>query len=144
MPSIGKFKLYIISLIRPMAKSTFNIHDPIGLSFLYMLRLELSPLRSHKFNYDFADTASNLCSCNDGVENTDHFFLKCSNFSDQRETLLRSVNDILQNYNIDIAFENYRFFLYGHHLLSSSDNKVILHASIKSIKESKRFSTQAE
>ena len=143
MPSIGKFKSHIISLIRPMAKSTFNIHDPIGLRFLHMLRLELSPLNSHKFNYNFADTDSNLCSCNDGVENTDHFFLKCSNFLTQRETLQRSVNDILLNYNVHIACDNYRFFLYGHHLISQSDNKVILQASIKFIKDSKRFSIQS-
>ena len=108
-----------------MAKS-----DPIGLRFLHMLRLELSPLKSHKFNYNFADTDSNLCSCNDGVENTDHFFLKCSHFLTQRETLLRSVNDILLNYNVHIACDNYRFFLYGHHLISQSDNKVIPQASI--------------
>ena len=144
MPSIGKFKLHIISLTRPMAKSIFKVHDPIGLRFLFMLRLELSPLRSHKFNYNFADTNSNVCACNDGIENTDHYFLKCSNFSNQRRTLLRSVNDILKKYNVYIAVDNYRFFLYGHHLLSQADNKVILHASIKFIKETKRFSNQAD
>ena len=142
MPSIGEFKSHMISLIRPMAKSTFDIHDPIGLRFLFMLRLELSPLRSHKFNHNFADTDSNLCSCNDGAENTDHFFLKCSNFSNQRVILLESVNNIIldHNHNMHIAFVNYRFFLYGHHLLSLSDNKTLLQASIKFIKDSKRFS----
>ncbi len=142
MPSIGEFKSHMISLIRPMAKSTFDIHDPIGLRFLFMLRLELSPLRSHKFNHNFADTDSNLCSCNDGAENTDHFFLKCSNFSNQRVFLLESVNNIILNHyhNMHIAFDNYRFFLYGHHLLSLSDNKTLLQASIKFIKDSKRFS----
>ena len=143
MPSIGKFKSHIISLIRPMAKSTYNIHDPIGLRFLHMLRLELSPLNSHKFNYNLADTDCNLWSCNVGVENTDYFFLECSNFLTQRETLQRSVNDILLNYNVHIACDNYRFFLYGHHLISQSDNKVILQASIKFVKDSKRFSIQS-
>ena len=144
MPSIGKFKRHILSLTRPLAKSIFNVHDPIGLRFLFMLRLELSPLRSHKFNHNFADTNSNTCSCNDGVENNEHFFLKCSYFSNQRQTLLRSVNDILQKYDVYIALDNYRFFLYGHHLLSQADNRDILHASIKFIKESKRFSNQAD
>ena len=141
MPSIGKFKLHILSLARPVAKSIFNIYDPIGLHFLFMLRLELSSLWIHKFNYNSADTNSYVCSCSDCVENTDHFFLKCSYFSNQRQTLLRSVNNILQKYNVYLAFDNYRFFLYGHHLLSQADNRDILHASIKFIKESKRFST---
>ena len=136
MPSIGKFKLHIISLIRPMARSIFNIHEPIGLRFIFMLRLGLSPLRSHKFNYNFTDTDSNLCSCNGGVENTYHFLLKCSNFLNQRITLLRSINDILVNYNV--------FFNFGHHLLSHANNKDILQATIKFIKDSERFKNYAE
>ena len=143
MPSIGKFKLHVISLIRQIAKSLFNIHDPIGIRFFYMLRLKLSPLRDHKFNYNFADTDTNACLCNNGTENTDHFLLKCIFFLDQRETLLKPVNDILQNYNVHIALDDYRFFLYGHHLLSQEDNKSILCATIKFIKDSKRFSSNA-
>ena len=50
-----------------------------------------------------------------------------------------TANDILRNYNLADASESFRFFLYGHHLLTDSDNKKILCATIKFIKDSNRF-----
>ena len=46
MPSINTLKSHILSLIRPEKKSIFNIHDPLGLRYLFHLRVGLSPLRS--------------------------------------------------------------------------------------------------
>ena len=48
MPSIVKLKDYINSLIRPNVKSIFGIYDPVGIRFIFQLRLRLSPLRSQK------------------------------------------------------------------------------------------------
>ena len=45
-PLIGKLKEYLISLFRPNIKSTFDIHDPTGLRYIFQLRLKLSALRS--------------------------------------------------------------------------------------------------
>ena len=56
VPSFTSLKAHILSLIRPKAKSTFGVHDPRGLRFLFQLRVDLSPLRNHKRRYNFADT----------------------------------------------------------------------------------------
>ena len=51
VPSISSLKNYILSLIRPESKRFFKIHDPSGLRHLFQLRLRLSPLKSHKYNF---------------------------------------------------------------------------------------------
>ena len=55
-----------LSLIRPKIKSIFGVHDPLGLRYL-QLRVNLSPLRSHKRQHNFSDTPSEICECNLGV-----------------------------------------------------------------------------
>ena len=42
----------LFSLIRPKIKSTFGIHDALGLRYL----LQLIPLRSHERSHNFSDT----------------------------------------------------------------------------------------
>ena len=83
MQSIVKLKDYINSLIRPNVKSIFGIYDPVGIRFIFQLRLRLSPLRSHKWRHNFIDTTSDICHCKQGVENTDHFLLYCSSYTTQ-------------------------------------------------------------
>ena len=41
VPSLGLLKKDIISLIRPVPKSFFKIHDPIGLRYFFQLRVSL-------------------------------------------------------------------------------------------------------
>ena len=41
-------KVHIPSLIRPKTKSTFGVHDPLGLRYIFQLRVNLSPLRNHR------------------------------------------------------------------------------------------------
>ena len=59
--------------MRPIYKSVFNIHDPKGIKYLFQLRMNLNQLRSHK-KHNFADTPSDICACNQGIEDTRHFF----------------------------------------------------------------------
>ena len=139
MPTIGVFKSHLISLIRPNPKSTFNIHDPIGIRFLFMLRLGLSPLRSHKSCHDFLDTLSDICPCTLGTEDTEHFLLHCPLHADARVFLLNTISEIVLTYNTPRLSESYRFFLYGNHLLSESDNKKVLLSTIHYIKSTNRF-----
>ena len=80
MLSIVKLKDYINSLIRPNVKNIFGIYDPVGICFIFRLRLRLSPLRSHKWCHKFIDTTSDSCHCKQGVENTDHL-LYCSSYT---------------------------------------------------------------
>ena len=58
VPSFDIFKKHINSFFRPETRSIFGIHDPLGLKYLFQLRVGLSPLRSHKWRHNFADTPS--------------------------------------------------------------------------------------
>ena len=58
------------------------------------LRLGLSRLREHKFNYNFQNCINPLCSCGMDIESTSHFFLHCPLFDDKRITLLSTLNKI--------------------------------------------------
>ena len=112
IPSINILKSHILSLIRPVKKSIFNIHDPVGLRYLFYLRVGLSPLKSHKNRHGFADTPFDNCLCNHGVEDTNHFLFSCSLYAIQRATLIASVTAILQNYNLEtLVFKPIAFVL---------------------------------
>ena len=55
IPSFNILKNHTLSLIRPIKKTIFKIHDPVGLRYLFYLRVGLSPLRCHKNNHGFID-----------------------------------------------------------------------------------------
>ena len=122
-------------------KCFFGIHDHIGLRYLFQLRLSLSPLRSHKFHQNFINTPSDIYYCNQGIEDTRHFFLVCPFYVTQRVNLLTRVNEILQKYKLDHLGNQFKLYLYGHDSINHVDNRVILIATIKHIKETRRFST---
>ena len=126
MPSIVNLNDYINSLIRPNVKSIFGIYDPVGIRFIFQLRLRLSPLRSHKWRHNFIDTTSDICHCKQGVENTDHFLLYCSSYTTQRASLIVSTNEIILTNGLNDFSHQSDFYLYGHSSLSVSDNKIIL------------------
>ena len=58
------------------------------------------------------------CSCENGIENTEHFLMSCPFYAIEREYMLRNVSNTLQKYNLPGVNESYRFFLYGHHKLN--------------------------
>ena len=55
-------KSHLLSLIRPKIKSPFGIHDALGLRYLFQLRENLSPFRSHKRRHNFSVTPLILAS----------------------------------------------------------------------------------
>ena len=59
-PSVAVFKAKFLSknLPPPPAKSIFCIHDPIGLGYLFQLRVGLSKFNFHKFNHNFRYTSN--------------------------------------------------------------------------------------
>ena len=95
-PSYDTLKDHIISLLRPKPKSIFGIHDPLGIRFLFQLRVGLSPLRSHNRSHNFIDTLSNICNCNQGIEDTSHFLFSCPSCAISGATLVTSVIEIIQ------------------------------------------------
>ena len=60
-PSLDCLKGHVLSFLRPKNKSIFGVHDPIGLRYLFQLRVSLSRLRSHKGRHNFVDTPSDIC-----------------------------------------------------------------------------------
>ena len=84
------------ALIRPKAKNTFGVHDPLGLRFLFQLRVDLSPLRNHKRRYSLSDTPSGICEYNQDIEDTNHFSFEFLRYATQRANLAVKVIDILQ------------------------------------------------
>ena len=87
VPSFDILKKHINTFFRPKTKNIFGIHDPSGLRYLFQLRVSLSPLRSHKFRHNFADTLSEICRCNQGIEDTNHFLFSCPDYATPRATL---------------------------------------------------------
>ena len=61
-------------LIRAQSKSTFGVHDTLGLRYIFQSRMNLSPLRNYKTRHNFADTPSEICECNQNIEDTSHFY----------------------------------------------------------------------
>ena len=83
-----------------------------------------------------------LCSCGNDLESTEHFLLRCSQFVNERRTLL----SVLGNFNCSF-FENTgkvltQTLLFGNTSLNPSDNSKILSATIDFILSTKRFDEQ--
>ena len=126
--SVNVFKKTLFSIICPASKPVYNIHDPNGLSILTQLRVGLSKLNFHKFKHNFNDTLNPLCPINDGVEDTEHYFLLCHNYNVDRCDLLNSVNAILLPYGlINLSNEDLlKITLYCHEELPLESNSKIL------------------
>ena len=58
--SINIFKKRLLNKIRPKKRSFFGLSND-GVRYLTMLRMELSPLRAHKFRFGFSDTSDPFC-----------------------------------------------------------------------------------
>ena len=101
----------------------------------------LSSLRYHKKHHNFIDTSSDKRFCDNGIEDTNHFFFSCLFYATQRATLASSVIEILQKYNLNHLGNQSELYLYGHHSLNNTDNRKILLATLKYIKDTKRFLT---
>ena len=114
LPSFTSLKAHILSLIRPKIKSTFGIHDPLGLRYIFQLRVQLSPLRNHKRDHNFADTPSEICECNRDIEDTRHFLFECRRYARHRAILAIRIIEILQQNNLNHLGNLPELYLYGH------------------------------
>ena len=140
MPSYSTLKTHLLSFFRPKKRSIFNIHDPKGIRFLFQLRLGLSPLRSHKRRHNFEDTPSESCLCKIGAEDTKHFLFKCPFHATKRASLATKVIPILIRNNLNHLSDDEKLYLYGNDSINDNENKAILLATIKFIKDTNRFS----
>ena len=102
-------------------------------------------MRSHKKRYGFEDTPSDTCRCKTGIEDTRHFLLSCPFYTSKREIMVSSVSEILLknnlNYPANLPANELRMYLYGLTEISPADNRSILLATLKFIKDTNRFVT---
>ena len=131
-------KAHILKFIRPNPKSIYNIHDPVGLHYLFQLRTGLSSLRSHKYRHNFRDTPNANCNCQQGIEDTKHFLFECLQFANDRVRLGVKITNILLK-NLAQLASNVDLYIYGDDSLTLDDNKEVLVSTIQYIKNTGRF-----
>ena len=126
--------------IKPKRKEIYGVYDNNGLRYLTQLRLDLNPLKYYKFDHNFLDTVSSMCTSNDGVEDAEHFLLHFHEFKDIRNTLMSNVSQKIKS---DILSFNpntiVKTLLYGNKRYKKDVNTFILNQTIDFIKMSKRF-----
>ena len=138
--SISIFKNRLLSFIRPVQSSIFNVFYPIGIKLLTRLRLDFSHLNEHRFRHNFKNCMNPLCSCSLEIEDTLHYLLHCHHFSVCRRDLLNSVKTVFNNFESLPENAKKSILLYGDSSLDQNKNQIILQATINYIKASERFS----
>ena len=125
--------------IRPSENPIFNCHNPSGIKLITRLRLGLSHLREHKFRHNFQDILNPICSCGENIETTTHYLLHCSNYLNERMTLLTN----LQNVEENILDKNYsrlsEILLFDDSSFKDAKNTSILNSTIHYIFDTKRL-----
>ena len=109
------------------------------MQLLTRLRLRLSHLREHKFKHNFQDTLNPICNCGKDIENSCHYFLYCSLYTNERPALLNVIQGI-DNSILELGdFHIVEVLLYGRKLVDISSNTNILNATIGFLLETKTF-----
>ena len=134
-PNLKSFKLGILALVRPPPKRIFDIHDPIGMKWLFQLRVGLSPLYAHKKNHNFSDTPCDKCDVCKRTENLEHFFLHCIRFTETRRTLLNSILTLNVNFNQLNPQNKIQLLLFGDTSFSDAINKLLLISTLKFLRD---------
>ena len=128
--SFKVFKKLLLSFVRPMPNSIYNIHNPLGFKYLTRLRIGFSHLKEHKFKHNFQDSIDPMCSCTSGIETTIHFFLYCANFNNQRQIVFDKIATIDANILTENEDSFVNTLLFGKPNCKNSFNKAMLNASI--------------
>ena len=133
------FKNKLLQKIRPKKKPIFGLSDHNRVRHIFMLRMELSPLHSHKAAYGFIGVHG-ACAVCDTEENNEHYLLTCISYRLSRATMLRKVTEII---GVDISTlpkrTRMQVLLYGRDDLSNAKNYKILMAVTDFTVGSKRF-----
>ena len=86
-------------------------------------------------------TVDPMCPINDGIEDTEHFFLQCHAYESLRRDLLGTVNEVFQLHNI-LNLPNQtivQILLYGDKSFTHDQNRQILESTLKFIHSSEQF-----
>ena len=136
--SINIFKRLLLE--EKKENSLFSICDPLGIKLLTRLRLQFSHLNEHKFRHGFNDTIDPICACRNEIETTEHFFLRCHLYSDQRKELFKSLEKLDPCFQELSSKNQVLLLLYGSQNNDSKNfNRDILLNAITYIKATARF-----
>ena len=129
--SFATFRNTLLKLGRPIQCAIYSINNPVGLKLLTRLRLGLSHLNEHRFNYNFQNCI-NPWSCS-------HILPHCHLYTNIRVTILNSIVEITGNtFNInDECLVN--LLLFGSKKYTEIDNSHIVNTAIKYLLDSGRF-----
>ena len=92
--SITVFKKHSLKEIRPDPQPVYNICRPSGLKLLTRLKLHLTHLNEHRFNFNFENCVNPLCICSLETAATSHFFLHCHYYHSIRLTLFNELCEV--------------------------------------------------
>ena len=135
----ASFRKMLLNFTRPTGSSTYKIYDQLGIKVLTRLQLGFSHLSEHIFRHNFADSLNPLCSYSLETQSTLQFFLGCQNYTTLRRafmTELKNINDAIMSLNENDLLH---VILSGNTNFDNNLNRSILTATIKFIKDSKRF-----
>ena len=99
----------------------------------------LSHLREHKFKHSFQDTLNPICNCGNDVETAIHFFLHCPLNSNERRTLLNSLNNIDHKLLDNTDFLLTQILLFGNTTFNAIVNTKIITLTIDFVLSTRRF-----
>ena len=102
------------------------------------------PFHMTRYHFIWPDTISydpEICRCNQGIEDTNHFLFSCPDYAIPRATLAASVINILQKNNLNYLGNQSQLYLYGHPSIIFTDNRKIILSTIKYMKATLRFSS---
>ena len=117
----------------------FKICRLLGLVFFFWFRVSFSHIREHKLKQGLVDIVDLICSCGThAAENTEHYLLHCSSFTNQRTVLFDDLRNIGMYYGPLDASTFSRMLLLGN--LKFTVNSGIIYLAIKFIGSTNGFS----
>ena len=136
------FKNRMINKVRPKKKTYYGIRDNDRIKYLTILRMELSPLRAHKFGNNFNDTSDEYCTTCGTIEDNKHFLLHCVTFQLSRAILMQRISALVKM-NILTLSDNKKIeiFLYGSSTFDYDTNTNVLMEVTSFISGTKRLDT---
>jgi hypothetical protein len=145
LPSIESFKDNLKKISSPKPNPLFH-HDCSKAAIHHTrIRLGLSGLCSHRFNYKHIQDPK-CPTCDAKCEDPAHFFLTCPTYSTQRHTFLPDICEILFANNIEVDFMKRPFrtffinmILKGSQDLTLQENERIFSLTKTYILDSHRF-----
>ena len=132
--SLDTFKKKFLNFSLTSANSIFDIHNPLGIKgikLLRRLRLGLIHLDENKFRYWFQDNLNPLYKCGKDIESTMHFFLHCTNFLITGQTLFQKIRNIDNSILSESQTQLTQILLYGNQNYHSRINRLIIISTIE-------------